>query len=327
MSKRNKHYIQSIIKNSDITLIEGFLFLSIFILSLIVGSKYVGGDQKYYRIVYNQLRNYNLFKGYLYYSLSLDSFEVVHFLIDWIFCRILPKDLVMSVFNALLGVILYRLLRKWGADRFNAFFIALTNYYMLVLYFAAERLKFGFLLFGIGLLSNDKKIKELFCSLSIFGHIQMAILFLAMKVETYFKALIKIFSRLRISKSILIGIIIIIGIVIIMSTQIITKLAYYAFQNIKITDIAKTMVFFFGSFVFSRNKQKVVYMYLPIIVATFIVGSFRTNIFAYFLMLYFCISNKKGYNLVIYSTNIYYSIMSISFLSQIFKYGSAFLSN
>ena len=327
MPKRNKHYIQSMVKIGHSNLVECGLFLFIFVFSLIVGSRYVGSDQKYYREVYNQLRKYGLIKGYLYYSISLDSFEIIHYLVDWVFCRILPKDIVMSVFNSLLGVCLYKILRKWGADRINALFVTLTNYYILVLYFAAERLKFGFLLVAIGLLEDNLKIRDSLFLFSIFAHVQMAILFISAKMQAFVRALTRLVLNARISVSVLISAIMLCVVIFLMSNQLISKFMYYRSEDMGIMDIVKIMMFFLASLVFSKNKSKVIYAFLPLLVATLIVGSFRTNIFAYFLMLYFCIPYKRGYNLAVWLTNIYYLIMSVDFLTQIFRYGRAFLAN
>lgn len=313
------------IKIKHFNWLEILLYIILFIFSMVIGSKYIGSDQKYYREVYNQLKNYNISNGYFYYSINLNSIEIVHYLIDWIFCRILPKDIIMSLFNALLGIITYRILRLWGSNRINALFIVFTNYYMLVLYFAAERLKFGFIIFGIGILLKNIKAKEYIYLMSILAHIQMGVLFLAIKTEKFVKSIKKFILNAKISLSILISIIFIISVSFIMSKQIITKITHYAFENIKFIDIAKIMVFFIFSYIYSKSKEKVVYMFLPLIFATFIIGSFRINIFAYFLMLYFCFPNKKGYNIAIFITNIYYLYTSINFITLIFKYGRAFI--
>lgn len=75
-----------------------------------------------------------------------------------------------------------------GADFRGACLIVLTNFYMFVLYFAAERLKIGFIFLVLSLLYQNRPWNSYFLALlSISSHFSMAFIYLSLWINKIFK--------------------------------------------------------------------------------------------------------------------------------------------
>jgi len=313
---KNKKYISEIL-----------IFIFLFFYSYIIGSKYIYSDQQIYREVYDKIKNYSLFDAYIFYARSLDSLEIVHFIIIWIGSRIIQKDILMSIINSILGIVGYRVLRKWGSSKINAVFIVFANYYFLILYFAAERLKFGFLLFGIALLSYNKKlIKILSEILSIFAHVQMIIAYILYKMPLIVKSFNKIIIKLKFKFSTLIVLSGFIVSVILIRNQLVNKIIHYYYVNKTFMELIKSFIFIILCIYYSKRRKIAILQSLFIIFSVLIVGSTRVNIFLFYFLLFNILQNqnKKG-KYVLYILNVYYLINSILFIKDIIFYGRSFL--
>jgi hypothetical protein len=95
-------------------------------------------------------------------------------------------------------------------------------------------------------------------------------------------------------------------------------------SNTSWKDIIKPLLFLVASLIYAKNKTKIIYIFLPLIRAAFIVGDSRVNIFCFFVFLYAALPVKKGLNLGILVTSIYFLLKNYFFLAQVFKYGNGF---
>jgi hypothetical protein len=64
----------------------------------------------------------------------------VHFLLPWLESRFLDKDLFVASANALLAWVAFGVFQKWKASVLIAVLLVFTNYYLIAMYFSAERL-------------------------------------------------------------------------------------------------------------------------------------------------------------------------------------------
>ena len=149
---------------------------------------YYDGDQVNYINAYNNMHGSSLFEGFLIYQSSITTLEPIHFFLTWIFTNLnIDKILIMSIINSLLSLLLARILQKLNTNSIIIYFILFTNFYLLVLYFSAERLKFSFIFLSLALLNFENKKKLiLFLLLSIFTHLQNIIIIFAILFATYF---------------------------------------------------------------------------------------------------------------------------------------------
>ncbi len=80
----------------------------------------------------------------------------------------------MSLSNGVLFLLAYKLCCKLGAYRAISFFVVISNYYLYVMAFSAERLKFGFIFLFLFLFLNVR----FFIYMCILSHFQMGLVFL-----------------------------------------------------------------------------------------------------------------------------------------------------
>ena len=171
------------------------------IISLILSPLYHSGDQVNYIRVYNELPSLGFLEGHQYYKKYLTSSEIVHFLFITIFSRITEKFIFISVINSILAYLILLLFRQWKVNFIVSALIVLTNYYLYVLFFPAERLKFGVIFLIFSLLYFDEKKKFIASSLlSSFSHFQMVLVYISILFEFVFSKVKLFIFEQKISK-------------------------------------------------------------------------------------------------------------------------------
>ena len=121
-----------------------YLGLYAFLLSITVLPYYVGGDQAHYRLAFSSVAESNLIDGFYYYKNSIGSSEPILFFVYYISSHFMSKDVLISIVNGCLGFIGGKLLIEKRVS-LALFPLFVFNYYLLILMFAAERLKFSIL--------------------------------------------------------------------------------------------------------------------------------------------------------------------------------------
>src|SRR5690606_32456046 len=100
------------------------------------------------------------------------------FLLAKIFNLYLTKDVFISIANSILAILLVLLIFRYckiGWERYALLALIFTNYYVMVLFFSAERLKFAFIFLIAALLTTQAK-KLVFFGLAMLTHVQSALL-------------------------------------------------------------------------------------------------------------------------------------------------------
>ncbi len=300
------------------------VFIFIFILIVFIGPYYIEGDQLIYRKVYIYLPNYNFFDGFSFYTFSLSSTEPIPFALSWIASRYLEKDLFIGIVNAFLAYAFMSLFQKWKVYIPIAILIVTTNFYILVLYFAAERLKYGMLFLILSFLySENIKRFYLFSFLAILSHIQTLIIYGSIVFETIISQLVKVFKSQTIHKYFLFSIPFLLIPLYLMQEQIITKFNSYYMER-SINEIMKSTLFLFMSLYYSKNKYETFYIFIPIITAAYLLGGDRVNMIAYFFFMYYALQTNRGLNIGVIVTSIYFLYKSIGFIDKIITYGNGF---
>lgn len=312
---------------------EIFVALCVFALTLLIAPYYVGGDQRTYIAVYEKLSNLAFQEGFELYTRTLTSQEYVHYSVIWLTSGFgIEKNLVMAVSNAFLAYFSMRLLEKWKVSIFVAITIVLTNYYMLVLYFAAERLKFGFLFLVVSMLYIRKNNRFfMLAGLSIFAHAQMLMLYASMLFTQMSMFVARFFKTLQFSvKKTFVFVIILAPIAFFLAEYILLKTTKYATGNalgvgvgVKI-DFTRIVLLLILSLWYSKNKTETILLFIPLVIAVSVVGGDRVNMMAYFVFLYYGLQCKGGLNLGVLATTAYFAWKSYGFVADIIKYGDGF---
>lgn len=306
-----------------------YLYLTVFLvftLSIVITPFYIYGDQIHYIKLYNGLVGLDLYEGYYFYKTSIDSREPVYFFLAWLFSNFgVEKIYFVSIFNSVLAYFSYRFLNKVGGHPFIVFLIVSLSYYSLVLFFSAERLKFGIIFIIMALIYYKKRY--LFYVLSVFSHAQVIIVITSLIFLKASQELSDFFTEFKISKRILLSIIIAIpiamGVFIIMQEHLLSKFdSYFAIRNI--LELLKLGSLFILSIIYAKSKKEVITVFLPLFFFTFIFGGERVNFIGYFYFLYFSIYYRKGFNLGILFTLLYFLYASFDFLLNVIKLGDGF---
>ena len=305
-----------------------FTILSIGLISILVSPYYVFGDQLHYRDIYSNLDDLNISDAFKYYIGRIDSKEPGYFLISWSAASLgVQKDIFMMLSNMLLAALAFKLLMRVGSHYTIAFILVVFSYYSDVLFFSAERLKFGIIFLLIFLLSENKKYKYIFFALMC--HAQVLILvfsFLLLFFKNIFKNILSTGMIKKANLYILLVFIIlsIIGFLI-LKTHLLSKFSSY-YSDRGIVEIIRTMVFFILTLIYSKNKSDVFYVFIPIFIAVILFGGERVNFLSYFIFLYYSLHYRKGFNLGILLTTSYFVYTGLFFIKNILLFGDGFSS-
>lgn len=297
--------------------------LIVFFGSYYVGPFYVLGDQIHYRKIYEGLSGLALRDAYVFYTGTIDSLEFVHFFLSWLASPYLEKDLFIAISNSLLAWVSLALFQRWKASLYVATFLTLTNYYLIAMYFSAERLKFGFIFAGLSFLYIDKlRSFYVFSFLALISHAQTLIIYFSIFFKFLCAQIFRVVITKRISSAFLVLALLLLIPVGLVSGQLVSKFnSYYnGFRGVE--ELVRVFVFFTLSVWYAKNKVEAVLVFIPLIVIVFLVGGDRVNMMAYFVFLYYALPVNRGLNVGVLLTGLYFAYGTFGYISNIFEYGS-----
>lgn len=303
--------------------------VAVFFFSMVLSQLYVEGDQLGYHRAYSLIEGLGLTDGFFIYEHNVSGAEYTHFLLSLLGSNLgIDKNMLMSLFNAILAVLSLRLLEKWGADFRVSCFIVLTNFYLFVLYFAAERLKIGFIFLVLSLLYCNRPLNSYLLSfLSIWSHFSMSFVYASVLLANIYDQLR---SGLKIrSKSFYLSILMLLPPLLLFlyeSKTILWKLSTYIERNLDLsvaTFIPLGLVMAFTG-IYVKDIRKSFVVFAPFLVGVALLGGSRLNMLAYFVFLYFGLKVNAGLNAGILLTAVYFFYKSIGFVANILDHGHGF---
>ena len=297
---------------------------TVFLLSLLILPFYTGGDQAVYRQIYAALAHLSLREGLLFYSRNLASHEFVHFFLSWIASHFIGKDLFIAFSNAILAYVSTALFLKWRTSVAIVFFIILTNFYFLGFYFAAERLKFGFIFLALSMLYVEQ-IKRFygFAVAALISHASIVIIYGSILFKVFTEHALRLLRTGKISKSGLLIIPLLFLPLLLVKNQIFSKfLSYYHPRSVM--ELGKILIFLLLALLYAKKKSEPVILFVPLAIAVLLVGGERVNSFGYFIFLYYGLRYKGGWNFGVLATSLYFVYSSINFVVNIIQHGNGF---
>ncbi|MNC22856.1 hypothetical protein D3C75_708630 [compost metagenome] len=296
----------------------------IFAFSMIVFPYYEGGDQEHYRGFYDAVSGMPLSEAYDYYASALGSREPVYFFLVYGFSPYLEKDFLFSLINALLAFVVV----SWVVSNRVRFYIVplvVFNFYALVLFFPAERLKLAVLLFMIGCFWRGW-VRYFFWGGAIFSHTQTILLVLSAQS----RRVISLFVSLMRGKVdgggvflVLIAVLLCVF-VFFMRGHIFDKLEFYMEFGGVGAVIKPLILSGLTAYCASGRRLESLISSLPLVVVSFFVGDERIVIFSYFVFLYFALNRNRGANIPVVLTGGYFLLKGVFFLIGIIEYGDGF---
>jgi hypothetical protein len=301
-----------------------FEFIIFFVISYTVSSFYLYGDQYHYALNYKEMQNLDLISGFHSYQKNLSSSEPVYFFLTYLFSNLgISKLFFCSLANCILYATLKKYFYKIKLNCVIAYLILYTNFYLLVLYFSADRLKISFIFLLLFFVSTSR-IRNTYLILSVLAHSQSIILLIC----TYLPSFRRIVVDRNLNRQKIIINIFIFGLILFfMWEHISNKLStYYSIFKDRndIFEYWKLTVFFIFSLYLSSKKYIVILIFLPIFAALFLVGPDRVNMIGYIVMMYFATLVNGGVNFPLLATTLYFGIKGIFFYWTIYTYGDGF---
>lgn len=296
----------------------------VFILTLILAPFYTGGDQEHYTAFYNDVAGESFASAFLLANISLGSMEPIYPALVLGFSSWLPKLYFVAFFNSVLAFYSSLVLRSMGAARSVACFVILSNFYFYVLFFSAERLKFGVLFFVVGLYYWRKaKWAVVPVLLSPLTHAQMSIPMAGIVLGRLLREGIKKPTLKR-----ALGGIVALSLgamaAYMLYPHMQSKFEIYSEKGGDSFGIAKMIVMYILALKYSQDKIMTTSIFLPLVVVSVFVGSERLVMFAYFLFMCDAVKYKRGLNLSVLFVNVYFFWKSIEYVYKIIQLGNGF---
>jgi len=309
------------------TTLRFVLLLAVFTISMVVGALYTGGDQLTYTKVYDQIGPMDLVEAFTFYTFWLTSVEIIHFLVIWLASSYIPKIFLFSLINTFFSYLVIRVFDIHKVHFLVTSTFLLTNFYMYVLFFAAERLKFGFILLALGLcIQSHKKLKYTAFFLSITAHFQMLVVILPKLFQMTFRSIIYTLKSGRFKKAVLLIFIPLIFILLV-APNILLKVESYSNSSREITTfIPMLLVFILSLFYVPKYTDLVdiLLIFFPLFIAVYIIGGDRVNMIGYMYFLSYALKYNHGINIGILITGIYFLGKNVIFLTNVIQMGRGF---
>lgn len=294
-----------------------------FIISITVGSFYISGDQVFYRQLYELFSQANFIEAYLFYASQLNAVEFIYFFSSWLASKFIQKDIFFAFINCIMTWYFVQACKKIKIYPYVVLALVTTNFYFYVLFFAAERLKFGFLFLFISfcVLSTRKKI--FFSLMAVIGHAQMLIIIASTAFSQFTRRMLKKGSWYRIPKRSPLYILAGFFAVLFLFDYIAFKLPFYL-KNGSVLSIIKPLLFMLASMYCSRQWKLIIPLFTPLILTSYIIGDERITIFAYFIFIYFSAQKHRGLNIPLLCFSTYFMLKSLIFIDNVINLGEGF---
>lgn len=295
-----------------------------FVFSIYVAPFYTKGDQFSYSKFYEECFLPGQDQWFCYKN-TLSSSEPVYFFLSKIAHLFLDKVTFISIFNALFVYVLTVLICNFYKavwHRHIFIWLVFFNYYIYVLFFAAERLKFGFIFVCLALLFTNSKRASFFC-LAVLAHTQTIFMITPYFTNLILKSKLSIFKKFGIiSVASLAGF----GLFMILRAHIEEKILAYTVldgSGSNIMGFMKTAVFVTLAAASTRRYDPLI-AGIPLLIASLILGGERVSILAFFMYLGYVIYYNKKMDIIMGIIMLYFVNSGYKFLFNIINYGSGY---
>lgn len=305
--------------------------------SLYLFDLYKTGDQIHYRQFYDSIIGAEIDEVSASQVGTLGGAEPIFGIIMWAGANLgIPKDNYVSVYNALLIVCLYLVLRFYRVH-FTLIALMLTNFYVLVLLTSAERLKFAYLFLLLALLISRKSKWGLgLIPVALLVHFQMAIICFGVCVYRIVTPLAsrELASNSRVNKrkwwhgkgplliapGVVCGAMLLIG----FSDAISSKLLSYLKADADFSEATNLSVMLLVGLCATRNRMALALSVGSIAVMAAYLGGTRLNMVGFSVLLYCFLSERRFNHPFIGVMLLYFTVKAGSFMANIYTYGNGF---
>ncbi len=297
-----------------------------FVFSIYILPFYTEGDQAHYIKLYKDCFISGEDQWFCYVN-TIGSAEPIYFLLTKIAQGFVGKDFYISIANAALVFLITLIILKnykvvWHRHLF--LWSIFLNYYLMVLFFSAERLKFSLIFFLIATLFLNIKYKIIFYLVALFTHLQSGLLFSPYLTSLIVKKELSLLKKFLIFfTTVLVGL----AVFLLLREHIESKLLAYTSEEdaSNIMGVLKTLIFIVLA-VSTTRKLDPLLAGLPLVIASFIFGGERISILAFFLYLGYVIYYQRKMDVIMFMVMLYFIFTGYKFLNNILIYGTGYLS-
>lgn len=299
-----------------------FAGVAVFLISIVISPRYLGGDQIYYRKAYELIAGMSVQDARALYQTQMGTVEWGHFLVMWLGSTLdIGKDLYVSVLNACLATKLVDWMLRNKARVLVAYGIVLTNYYLYVAYFAAERLKIALLFLAFAWTAWPRMRGFLGFSLAALAtHLSVGILLAGRYARLFFSAFR---GRTWIYLLVLGALAAAVGYC---HEYLAWKIGFYMEHRpaLRPMSFAPALVLFAMSIYYGGNFIEPLCDFALLFVMMAFIGSSQLNIFAWFLFIRFGLRKNGGFNIGMGCAILYLAIKTVPFVRDVFATGQGF---
>lgn len=300
--------------------------MAILIFTYALAHFYTGGDQAGYRKAYVIVRGVDPVAGFRLYRSIISTVEIGHYAITYVASNLLiDKNIIFSYMNAVLAILLMRALRRLNADERIALVLVLSNFYIIVLYVAAERLKVAAVLLMLALeVARGRPLRYVLGVLSASAHLTIVLLYgrVVGQIALYLKS--------NIHQTVTIVALLLIVMTAILSWYLLNgylwwkAMQYMQTSNISLFSAVPLILCIMLSMLTSKEKKFIVLDFFPVVAAFVFFGGARTNMFAYITFIKHGIQEKRGLNVFVLASVVYMIYKSCLFVVEVVKTGQGF---
>lgn len=298
----------------------------VFFITFFLSDYYLYGDQFYYRNFYSLAENLDFSEVVILANSKLGSVEPFYPFLVWVFSGLVPKIIFVSFSNAILAVFTLRLGKLVGGSPIVVSLVLLSNFYFYVLFFSAERLKYGFILFFLGLIFwTSGKLNKSFASIffSVLAHTQMLIMLLGNVLNVVIDNRRKIFNIRFIPVFVVLGVLVV-GMFVYLLPHLLGKFSAYSNRAFDLSGLVKIFLFSSMTLWYAKFSRHAFLQLLPLVLASAVLGSERIVMLVYFLFMYYSIGVRRGFNFGVLLVNFYFFIKTIYFVQNVIVHNNAF---
>lgn len=310
-------------KNRILPILAAFLTL---LITLVVAPYYTGGDQALYNEFYRlAIDASSIPELYIGYQAMLGASEPLYPLVIYLASAVVDKIFFAAIANAILSYCFI----NWCLSRRISIAVALavlyTNFYVLVLFFAADRLKLACVVFMVFALLF--RINSTLASVaSTLAHFQYTIISVCFGASSYL-------VRLR-YRNIVYCVAIVLFVYYVFPIQSLVEAVYskYEFYSDNLENpfvgLLRVLPFSVVAIYLSKpaEKKAAALFQLPLVVSSLFVGADRLVLFSFFHYMAIAMQIRRGVNVYVIGPSIYFAYKAAVFVFNIFYTGDGFSS-
>ena len=303
------------------------LAVIIFMSSLSFFAYYTGGDQIHYIYFYSAIKGVNFNEVGPIAIRTINSSETLSTFVLWLGSNLgFPKEIWISLLNVILSLLLYALLKKYNAPSYVIFLIY-TNFYIIVLFTSAERLKIAYIILLCAFLLDGlaRKILLLVVPLAHFQSIIYAAAFIIARSSYRVQAFVKSF---HIPKQPVIKSFLPLSLIFLLAgltyTPVSAKISSYASRILHFSDLPGLLIALTVGFLATANRFRLLLTLFPLSIPIVLIGSFRLNITVTTILFSILLVERRLAHPASKALLFYFSLKSIPFIINIYTKSNGF---